>query len=146
MSPLTRNKSDHQRLRQKIILLELLNGTPERTSTVKPTIQEAPFSPGTAFRRELDFCEEKKLAESFAFLAATTSDPRRVVATCVTEKAGEKKGLTVHLAANRGNLDPVKEKLEKLGGILQHVAEERETGTLFPSSIVHFKDRTLTER
>lgn len=68
---------------------------------------------------------EKELAESFAFLAATMDDPRKVVAACVEENR-EMNCLTVKLAINHGSLDQVRMSFEKMVKILEQVAREGE--------------------
>lgn len=75
--------------------------------------------------RILDLQREKALAESFAFLAATTDDPKKVVAACVEE--GENKGcLTVRLAINIGSLNHVIAGFERMAKIFERVARKGE--------------------
>lgn len=50
---------------------------------------------------------EKQLAEFFAFLTATTDDPKKIVAACV-EESENGMCLIIRLAVKNGNLDDVK--------------------------------------
>ena len=116
---------DQAHLLQKVILLQLLNRTPEKPSekNFSELKSREDGSPG----RALDLQREKELAESFAFLAATTDDPKQVVAACVEEGA-EGGCLTVRLAKNQGNLDMVRVGFGKMATILERVAG---TGELY---------------
>lgn len=116
---------DQAHLLQKIVLLQLLNRTPEKPSEIK--LSELKAREDESTERILDLQREKELAESFAFLAATTNDPKKVVAACVEE--GEEKGcLTVRLAINKGNLDHVISGFERMAKIFERVAR---TGELY---------------
>lgn len=110
---------DQAQLLQKVILLQILNRTPEKPSEIN--LSELKAREDEFCGRVLDLQREKDLAESFAFLAATTKDPKKVVAACVEE--GQEKGcLTVRLAINRGNLDHVITGFERMAKILERVA------------------------
>ncbi len=77
--------------------------------------------------RILDLQREKELAESFAFLAATTDDPKKVVAACV-EEGEDQACLTVRLAMNSGNLNHVVAGFERMAKIFERFAR---TGQLY---------------
>ncbi len=116
---------DQAHLQQKVILLQLLNRTPEKPTEIN--LSELKAREDNFPERILDLQCEKELAESFAFLAATTDDPKRVVAACVEE--GEEKGcLIVRLAVNNGSLDHVKAGFERMAKIFEQVAR---TGELY---------------
>lgn len=109
---------DQAHLLQKIILLQLLNNTPEKPSGMCVSEWSAPTDYFT--QRVLSLQREKELAESFAFLAATTNDPRKIVAACVEE--GELgKCLTIRLAVNNGGLDNVRTGFQKLARALERI-------------------------
>jgi len=111
--------ADQAHLLQKIILLQLLNNTPEKPS--KMSISERSTQTDNFAKRVLGLQREQQLAESFAFLAATTNDPKKIVAACVEES---KKGrcLIVRLAVNNGSLDTVKAGLERMARALERIA------------------------
>ena len=114
---------DQAHLLQKIILLHLLNRTPEKPSEIK--LSELRAREDDLSERILDLQRENELAESFAFLASTTNDPKKVVAACVEE--GEEKGsLTVRLAINNGNLHHVTAGFERMAKIFERVARTGE--------------------
>lgn len=121
---------DQAHLLQKIILLQLLNRTPKEPSEVnllewKTRGHEFPG-------RILDLQREKELAESFAFLAATTNDPKKVVAACL-EEAGDQACLTVRLAMNSGNLNHVVAGFERMAKIFERFAR---AGELYATVII----------
>lgn len=119
MTPRRWSHVDRTHLLQKIILLQLLNQTPEKPSETNLSEWKAQEAKNT--ERVFDLQREKELAESFAFLAATTDDPKKVVAACVEE--GEEKGcVTVRLEMNHGNLDRVVAGFERMGKNLEEVA------------------------
>ncbi len=77
--------------------------------------------------RILDLQREKELAEAFAFLAATTDDPKKIVAACV-EEGKDSACLTVRLAINNGNLDHVLAGFGRMAKIFERFAR---TGELY---------------
>lgn len=114
---------DQAHLLQKVILLQLLNRTPEKPSEInlsKSEAREKDFS-----ERILDLQREKELAESFAFLAATTNNPKKVVAACVEEGEG-KEYLTVRLAINNGDLNHVVAGFERMAKVFERVTRTGE--------------------
>lgn len=74
---------DHAHLLQKIILLQLLNRTQEKPT--EKILSDSRLREGGSSVRVFSLQREKELAESFAFLAATTDDPKKIVAVCVEE-------------------------------------------------------------
>ena len=116
---------DQAHLLQKIILLQSLNRTPKKPSVI--SLSELNTRTDELPERILDPQREKELAESFAFLAATTDDPKKVVAACVEE--GEKKEcLTVRLAINNGSLDHMIARFERMAKIFERVARTGKLG------------------
>lgn len=113
-------EDDHAHLLQKTNLLQLLNEIPEKPHENK--ILNSNSREGGSSGRSLTLQREKELAESFAFLAATTDDPKRIVAACVEEHA-VKGGMTVRLAINNGGLDVVKTRFEKMSKILKRATQ-----------------------
>lgn len=120
MSPHKWREIDHAHLLQKIILLQMLNEVPEKPG--ENNIVSLQSREGVSSTRSLTLQREKELAESFAFLAATTDDPKKIVAACVEED--EAKGcMTVRLAVNNGGLDNVKAGFEKMSEILKRATQ-----------------------
>lgn len=114
---------DQAHLLQKVVLLQLLNRTPEKPSEISVSDLEA--KDDSLFKRSISIQHEKELAESFAFLAATTNDPKKVVAACVEE--GEKnRCLIVRLAINNGSLNHVIVGFERMAKIFKRVVQAGE--------------------
>lgn len=116
---------DQAHLLQKIILLQSLNRNPEKPSVI--SLSELNTQNDGLSERILNLQREKELAESFAFLAATTDDPKKVVAACV-EEGDKNECLTVRLAINNGSLDHVIAGFERMAKILERVARTGELG------------------
>jgi len=64
----------------------------------------------TESKRALTFDEERRLAEAFALILATTDKPSRVGAVCIEEQPNSS-GFAVRFAANSGTLEKEKEVL-----------------------------------
>ncbi|KAL9032833.1 MAG: hypothetical protein Q9180_006283, partial [Flavoplaca navasiana] len=60
--------------------------------------------------RRLSLDREKQLVDSFAFIAASTDDPLRVMAVCI-EECQNKEGMIIRLASNTGDLSSLKQGL-----------------------------------
>ena len=75
-------------------------------------------------RRKLPLDREKQLVDSFAFIAATTDDMLRVMATCVEETS---EGMTIRLASNTGDLSHI---IQGFNSIAQILKEASSQGTL----------------
>ena len=71
--------------------------------------------------RQLSLDRETQLAESFAFLSATTDDKRRVMAVCIEEDA-DKIGMTIRLASNTGDLSRVTQGFNSIARTLEQAA------------------------
>jgi len=110
---------DQAHLLQKIILLQLLNNTPEKPSEMSISARSAQTDDFT--KRVHGLQREKQLAELFAFLAATTNDPKKIVAACV-EESENGTCLIVRLAVNNGNLDNVEAGFERMARTLERIA------------------------
>ena len=119
MGPPGWQEIDQAHLLQKVILLQWLNRAPEKPSEIN--LLESGRGEDDSFERVLGLQQEKDLAQAFAFLAARTDDPRKVVAACLEEGA-DHRYLTVRLAMNNGNLDNVIVGFEKMAKILERVA------------------------
>ncbi|CAD6587309.1 MAG: hypothetical protein ASARMPRED_003057 [Alectoria sarmentosa] len=71
--------------------------------------------------RQLPPERERQLAENFAFISASTDNMRRVMAVCVEENL-DKKGITIRVASNTGDLSRIKEKLDGIAKTLETAA------------------------
>jgi hypothetical protein len=113
------SEADRAHLIQKIILLHSLNDTLEKPSEIRAEDflrQNASLPP-----RILSLERERAIVESFTFLAATSSDARRVLAACIEEgKRGD--DLTIRMAVNNGGLEAVREHFRSMANILESVA------------------------
>lgn len=106
-------------LAENITLLGLLNREPE-----KP--MENPLPPHLlteteSTSRQLSIERERDLVDSLAFLSAWSDDPEKVMAVCVEENQ-DSEGLTIRMASNRGNLEPVKKGFTIIASILERAA------------------------
>ncbi|KAL8676701.1 MAG: hypothetical protein Q9186_006800 [Xanthomendoza sp. 1 TL-2023] len=110
---------DQAHLLQKIILLQLLNRTPKEPTEIN--LSEWKTRGHNFHERIFDLQREKELTESFAFLAARTDDPKKVVAACV-EEGEDHASLTVRLAMNKGNLDHVIAGFERMAEVFERFA------------------------
>ena len=110
---------DARHLREKIVLLYKLNDTPEQPTD--NSTEEYVESHNDLGNRVLSFGREKQVTETFAFLAAMTDDPRQVAALCV-EEFQARKGLSLTLAANNGDLSLVKKGFENITWPLERTA------------------------
>ena len=59
--------------------------------------------------------------DNLAFLSAWSDDPDNVMAVCVEENQG-REGLTIRMASNAGDLEPVKEGFTRIATILERAA------------------------
>jgi len=107
---------DRVHLLATIYLLRHLNDTFQKPSTNV-------LEDGIVSTRVLSLRQEQKLAETLAFLAATTDDPAKVSAL-VVEEMRDGKGMTIRMAVNNGGLQRVKDGFENLARILQSIAME----------------------
>ena len=124
MSSLAWGKAKPERLLATIVLLQLLNDTPELPSD--NIISDVTIPNESPSRRVLRLGREKELAEVFAFLAASTDNPAKVVALCIEEKPNGK-GMIVRMAVNNGGLRKVEHGFQEIGKILEKVAKQGHT-------------------
>lgn len=68
--------------------------------------------------RQLSGDRERQLTDSFAFISATTDDMLRVMAVSIEEDP-DKKGMTVRMASNTGDLSVVTEGLNGIARTLE---------------------------
>ena len=123
MKPQGWRTTDQAHLLQKITLLQWLNRTPEKPSETK--VLESRPGEDVFPERVLSLQHEGDLAKGFAFLAARTDDPRKVVAVCL-EEGEDQRCLTVRLAINNGGLDSVVTGFEGMAKIFERVAQTGE--------------------
>lgn len=107
----------HTQLLHRISLLHFANEIPEYPQKTSSEEKE----PNTVSRRVLSLKQEKDITRAFAYIAASTGDPRKVVAISVQEDGAE--SLQVNLAVNHGRLDSVHNGFLKIGRILERVAQ-----------------------
>ena len=111
---------DREQLLATILLLRLLNDTPQEPSDNLADQSLTKESSGSG--RFLSLRREKELVEVLAFLAASTGDPSRVVALCVEEtKTGT--GLIIRMAVNNGGLENVRAGFQRMASILERIAD-----------------------
>lgn len=79
---------------------------------------ELPVDDGS---HQLSVERERKLADDFAFLAATTDDTDRIMAVAIEEDA-DRMGMHLRVASNTGDLSNVEEGLQKIVDILRRAA------------------------
>jgi len=100
----------------KVILLGIVNDTPELPQLNIPRQQHAP-----SCERTLSFKHERSIAEQLAFICAYSDDPLHVLAVCI-EEADSRNGMTILLAANTGKHESLIAGLERIAHILQNEA------------------------
>ena len=113
----------HANLLHRIGLLHMLNQIPDQPA--KHHLQEAEDRLGPHRNQVLGLRHEKDLAEALVYLAASTDDPRKVVALYV-EEGTDHESLYVCMAVNHGRLDRVEETFSRLGSELESVAHGSE--------------------
>ncbi len=112
--------SNHQRLTQAIIFLQMLNETPEEPSENpldRFSAQAGSFSSGRVLKPK----QEKLLVEALAFLASSSDDPSKVMALCI-EEGQEPPSLIIRVAVNRGGTANVTEGFERMARVLENTA------------------------
>lgn len=109
-----------RRLVENVTMLWTLNDLPEqpKDNTVRRESVE---------NRQLAPERERQLAENFSFISAATDNMRRVMAVCVEEDS-DKKGITIRLASNTGDLSTIKEQLDGIAKTLETAALRGVTG------------------
>lgn len=71
--------------------------------------------------RQLPRDRERQLTDSFAFISATTDDMLRVMAVSIEEDA-DKKGMTIRLASNTGDLSDITQGLKGIARTLEQAS------------------------
>ncbi|KAI9736749.1 MAG: hypothetical protein M1834_000953 [Cirrosporium novae-zelandiae] len=122
MPSLFRQDIDGVHLMQKIILLHLLNNTPDKPSERS---LNHPSKEDGKLTRTLSPRREKELAQALTFLASSTDDPKKVLALCL-EEGNDGKHLIVRMAANHGDLEHVQNRFRNMATILERVAMSQE--------------------
>lgn len=113
-----------KRLAENITLLRLLNEEPEQPAE-NPLPQH--FLQGTELpARRLTIERERDLVDNLAFLSASSDHPGKVMAVCVEEHQ-DAEGLTIRMAANTGDLQPVIEGFVRMAAILERAAAQGST-------------------
>ena len=107
----------HKSLMEAITLLHMLNECPE---SPKENQQPGAVSVLSSIY-QLPFQREKQIVEDLAFLSATTNDPARVMAVCL-EEARDRRGCTIRLTSNNGDIDEVVHGFKLMAKILEQGA------------------------
>ncbi|MCJ1281187.1 hypothetical protein MMC26_000505 [Xylographa opegraphella] len=92
------------RLAQNIFILQALNETP--VPPLENSIDRYAACHACSPNRVLSLVHERRLVEILTFWAASSDDPRKVIALCVEEKKNGQV-MVIRLAVNHGNLDQV---------------------------------------
>ena len=114
MSSSSSNHANRQRLVENITLLWTLNEIPEQPRENVPCHE----NDGS---RQLTPERERQVADSFAFISASTDNMRRVMAVAVEEEA-DGKGMTIRFASNTGDSSSLKESLGDIATTLEKAA------------------------
>lgn len=104
----------------KILLLQLVNEIPEHPAKNDLNGYEDPTDSAD---RCLSIKLEARLALCFAFLAARTDDPRKVVAACIKENV-QGDSCTVLVASNHGTLEVIEKSFRKIADILERTSRQ----------------------
>ncbi|KAI9781707.1 MAG: hypothetical protein M1816_002204 [Peltula sp. TS41687] len=98
-------------------------------------VQERRFTVGAHEpSRQLTFKRERDLVDHLAFLSAFRDDADKVIALCVEEHQ-KPEGLIIRIAMNTGDLEPVKEWLARIVGLLEPVAARRSKSAADESAV-----------
>ncbi len=114
MSSSSFNHLSRQRLVENITLLWTLNEIPEQPKDNIFRCEED----GT---RQLTLERERQLADSFAFISASTDNMLRVMAVSIEEDT-DGHGITIRVASNTGDLSSMKEALGDIAKTLEKAA------------------------
>jgi len=109
-----------EQLLAMIVLLHLLNDTPKVPSD--NPIDGSSIPDDTSSTRVISLKREKELAETLAFLAAYTDDPKKVVALCIEEEE-HGKAMAIRMAVNSGGLLKLQEGFQTLAEILEKIVK-----------------------
>ena len=101
----------------KIALLGLVNDLPEPPSITEPSqfIEARELE----LARTISFKHETSITQQLAFICAYYDDPLHVMATCIEEVAGSRRGLVIRFAANTGRHEILLARLKEISVILQ---------------------------
>lgn len=133
MSSLYTNHATRQRLVENITLLWTLDEIPEEP-------KNNVLLRGDDRTRQLTLERERQLADSSAFISASTDNMLRVMAVSIEEDADED-GITIRLASNTGDLSSMKEALDDIARTLEKAAT-RSTNRLPDASAFANTDRS----
>ncbi len=133
MSSLYTNHATRQRLVENITLLWTLDEIPEEP-------KNNVLLRGDDRTRQLTLERERQLADSFAFISASTDNMLRVMAVSI-EKDADEDGITIRLASNTGDLSSMKEALDDIARTLEKAAT-RSTNRLPDASAFANTDRS----
>lgn len=114
MSNLSCSQITRRRLIETITLLWTLTEVPEQP-------KENKLDCGNDEAKQLTTEREKQLADSFAFISASTDDMLRVMAVCIEEDP-DQGGMTIRLASNTGDLSRTIEGFKGIARTLQKAA------------------------
>lgn len=121
MAPLAWGSVKPEQLLATIVLLQLLNDTPQPSSdNLMSDVILAIEAPSV---RTLTLRREKEITEVLAFLAASTDDPAKVAALCVEERQSGK-AMVIRLAVNNGGLEKVKHGFQEIAKFLENIARK----------------------
>lgn len=94
---------------------------------VSEQLKENGLSCGNDEARQLTPEPERQLADSFAFISASTDDMLMVMAVCVEEDP-DKMGMTIRLASNTGDLSRITEDFNGIANTVEKAALKGMTG------------------
>lgn len=114
MSNLSCSQTTRRRLIETITLLWTLTEISEQS-------KENKLDCGNDEVKQLTTEREKRLADSFAFISASTNDMFRVMAICIEENPDQNE-MTIRLASNTGDLSRVTEDFKDIAHTLQKTA------------------------
>lgn len=114
MSSSSSHHATRQRLVEDITLLWTLNEVPEPPKENSSRREDDET-------RQLTLERERQLADSFAFISASTDDMLRVMAVSIEEDA-DRNGITIRLASNTGDLSSTKEGLDDIARTVEKAA------------------------
>lgn len=133
MSSSPSNHATRQRLVENITLLWTLNEIPEQPKDNISRREEDET-------RQLTLERERQLADSFAFISASTDNMLCVMAVSIEEDA-DRNGITIRLASNTGDLSSMREELDDIAKTLEKAAT-RGTNRLPEASAFANTDRS----
>ena len=133
ISSLSSKYATRQRLIKNITLLWTLNEIPEQP---KDNISRCEDDR----TRQLTLERERQLADSFAFISASTDNMLRVMVVSIEEDT-DRNGITIRLASNTGDLSSMKEALGDIAKTLEKAAT-RSTNRLLKASAFTNTDRS----